>query len=152
RGPAERRQPRRRARCPRRGGRRRSVWFPARPDARGIPSPPACWSDLDDLAAVVRAADAAGGVRQFRRPALRAGDGGDGGGLPLRPAGPGVAARHPALPNGHDWLPFLLGVVDELGELRPARVGPGVAVVSRQLVPGYPALGAQPWAVLPAQR
>src|SRR5687768_5999329 len=58
-------------------------------------------SDLEDLTAVVGAADAAGGVRQLRRLALGAGHGRDRGRLPVRPAGPGVAARHLALRDGH---------------------------------------------------
>ena len=75
-------------------------------------------SDLEDLTTVVRPADGAHGVRQLRRPALRAGDGRHRGRLPLRPARPGVAARHSALRYGHDFSLDQAG-----GDLQRAMVG-----------------------------
>src|SRR5690606_23409869 len=108
----------------------------------------------DQLPAVVRAAHVADRVRQLLLPALRTGLCPHRAGLPLRPARPGVAARHPALGYGHGAL--LLGPVlgqFQLLEYFPARVDPlVVAVVGRQVIPVCPTPRTQPRAVLPAQR
>ena len=65
---------------------------------------PSAQSDGDDLAVVVGATDGAGGVRQLGLAAARAGDEGRRAGLPLRATRARVAARHPALGDGHGYF------------------------------------------------
>src|SRR6185369_16562118 len=117
-------------------------------------------SDGKDLAAVVRAADRARGVRKLRRLALRAGNRRHGRGLPVGPARAGVAARHLALGDSHGLL-LVCGQLARLAELAgqvklaqsgPTRVVLLMAVISRQIVPRGPTFGAQSWAVLATHR
>ena len=60
-------------------------------------------SDLEDLATVVRAADGAHGVRQLRRPALRAGDGRDRRSPSTAPGATGCCCATFALRYGHGF-------------------------------------------------
>src|SRR6202012_2772913 len=60
---------------------------------------------IQDLPAAVRTARRAGGVRQLLGVAVAALDQRHRGSLPLRAAGPGVAARHLPLRNGHFGSP-----------------------------------------------
>src|SRR5436309_1424203 len=66
-------------------------------------------SDFENLLAVVLPAVRADGVRQLHLTAgaVRAADERRGGRLPLRPAGPGVAARGLPLRNGHVGYSFV---------------------------------------------